>query len=313
MNTNPFARRTVGLAILCLAGGSLISAQNIISWVASTGSDANNCTRPAPCRTFSTAVAQTVAGGFVHVVDSADYGYFAITKAITIDGAGAAAVVNGFGQQSAIYLNLQNSDVVTLRNLSIYPDSGSPTDQVTHFGILTNLAGNSSINVENVDVITAGSKTIGIELANSPLAGSSAKTRAHLRNVRTEGGYAGIWAFDPVATLDRVAVTGAQYGLIVQCPSAAIRDSLFHDNAQVGVQSYGAVYSGMFMIERSEISQNNTGLLAGSGSTFRLSDTVITGNVVGLGAGQGTVITFRTNMIAGNGTDGSTPFSTSLK
>jgi hypothetical protein len=56
---------------------------------------------------------------------------------------------------------------------------------------------------------------------------------------------------------------------------------------------------------------NNGG---GAGATARVSDTVITGNGTGIYASNGgQIITLRTNMLAGNTTDGSTPFSISLK
>jgi hypothetical protein len=67
------------------------------------------------------------------------------------------------------------------------------------------------------------------------------------------------------------------------------------------------------------LSFNSIGLQAdngpgGAGSTARISDSVITGNTTDISAvNGGQIITFRTNMLAGNSTDGSTPFSISLK
>jgi hypothetical protein len=72
------------------------------------------------------------------------------------------------------------------------------------------------------------------------------------------------------------------------------------------------------LVERCELSYNNRALVAtdgnGGGTTVRVSDTVITGNSTGISATFGAqIISFRTNMLAGNTTDGSTPFSISLK
>jgi hypothetical protein len=55
----------IGLALPFLAA-SPAHAQGYLAraWVSGTGNDNNlNCTRAAPCRTFHTAVALTVAGG----------------------------------------------------------------------------------------------------------------------------------------------------------------------------------------------------------------------------------------------------------
>src|SRR5206468_1189869 len=54
------------------------------SWVASFGVDTNDCTRPAPCRTFGRAVTVSNPGAEVVVMDSAGYGPVTIDKAISI-------------------------------------------------------------------------------------------------------------------------------------------------------------------------------------------------------------------------------------
>jgi hypothetical protein len=54
------------------------------TFVASTGVDGNPCSIVAPCRTFTTAIAKTAAGGEVIVLDSAGYGPVVIGKSISI-------------------------------------------------------------------------------------------------------------------------------------------------------------------------------------------------------------------------------------
>src|SRR5437867_2076048 len=44
------------------------------TFVSFAGVDSNPCSRPAPCRSFSAALAQTMAGGVIVVLDSAGYG-----------------------------------------------------------------------------------------------------------------------------------------------------------------------------------------------------------------------------------------------
>src|SRR5215471_14335444 len=54
------------------------------SFVSGSGNDANPCSLIAPCRTFGQAISQTNAGGEVAVLDSAGYGAFTITQAVSI-------------------------------------------------------------------------------------------------------------------------------------------------------------------------------------------------------------------------------------
>jgi hypothetical protein len=51
---------------------------------AGNGSDANACTRQAPCRNFGTAMAQTDSGGEVIVLDSGGYGVVTINQSVSI-------------------------------------------------------------------------------------------------------------------------------------------------------------------------------------------------------------------------------------
>ena len=61
-----------------------LNAQNTRSWVASSGLDTNDCTRPNPCRTFDRAISVSNDGAEVVVMDSAGYGPTTIFKAIQI-------------------------------------------------------------------------------------------------------------------------------------------------------------------------------------------------------------------------------------
>src|SRR5215471_5711333 len=81
-----------GAAMLALLPATPASAVNTKSWVASTGSDANDCSLAHPCATFAHAMTATSAGGEVNVVNGGDFGPLVISKAIHIanDGAGTA-------------------------------------------------------------------------------------------------------------------------------------------------------------------------------------------------------------------------------
>src|ERR1700682_3694634 len=94
-------------------------AGNDRSWVASTGSDSNPCTRSQPCATFQGALAKTNAGGEIDVVDPGDYGTIQSFSSggFTIDGGGMAHISVVGGDWAIVVLNA--SGPVIVRNLTV--------------------------------------------------------------------------------------------------------------------------------------------------------------------------------------------------
>ena len=94
-------------------------AQAARTFVSSNGSDGNDCSRQAPCRSFATAITKTAAGGEINTLDPGGYGAVTITKAISIvnDGAGLAGVL-ATGDK-AIEIKAQAADDVLLKGLTI--------------------------------------------------------------------------------------------------------------------------------------------------------------------------------------------------
>jgi hypothetical protein len=121
-------------------------------------------------------------------------------------------------------------------------------------------------------------------------------------------------------TTKNVTVTNAgNGGILLYGASGSIRDSVVRGgNYGIYVESAPG-QAAVALVERCEISYNTlTGLTAnnagGPGAAVRVSDTVITGNATGISTvAGGQIITLRTNILTGNTTDGSTPFSISLK
>src|SRR5437660_11785340 len=60
-------------------------ALNSRSYLASNGSDGNDCSRAAPCATLSTAFTNTTAGGEIFCLDTVSTGIIGINHSITID------------------------------------------------------------------------------------------------------------------------------------------------------------------------------------------------------------------------------------
>src|SRR5260370_42406683 len=82
------------------------------------GRDSNPCSRTGPWRTFGQAISQTNAGGEVVVLDSAGYGVFTISSAVSITAPpGVYAGISVFSGDG-IDINAGASDIVILRGLT---------------------------------------------------------------------------------------------------------------------------------------------------------------------------------------------------
>src|SRR5580658_1901851 len=100
------------------------AAQRDRVFVASYGSDSNPCTFGSPCKTFQNAVNVVAAGGEVTAIDSAGFGTFTISHAITITSpngieAGVAAPAEN---SAAITIAAGQFDVVHLNGLTLNGD-----------------------------------------------------------------------------------------------------------------------------------------------------------------------------------------------
>ena len=113
------------LAVACglLTSASVAQAANE-TWVSGTGTDAGNCPRTAPCRTFQFAHDQTSNHGAINVLTSGNFGPLIITKPISIVAEGVEAVINtgagGPGTNNAgIIVQAGGGAVVSLRGLTV--------------------------------------------------------------------------------------------------------------------------------------------------------------------------------------------------
>src|SRR5262249_46240405 len=116
--------KVTSLAIAIMLGLGLLvtpaEAQLARTFVSSFGNDANDCGRPAPCRTFQRAHDNTLPLGEITVLDPGGYGAVTITKGISIinDGVGEAGLlVSGGGV--GITVNAGPNDRVSLRGLTV--------------------------------------------------------------------------------------------------------------------------------------------------------------------------------------------------
>ena len=106
-------------SMVLLFAASPVRAQSVL-WVASNGSDGNNCGQTTPCATFQGAINK---GGVAQIrcLTSGDYGAVTITASITIDcGTGNVGTVSVTGSSnSAITINTSSAATIVLRHLSL--------------------------------------------------------------------------------------------------------------------------------------------------------------------------------------------------
>ncbi|MBW3654267.1 MAG: hypothetical protein KY433_11965, partial [Actinobacteria bacterium] len=122
-------RRLVQAArAVALVDAPLAPAQATRTWVSAVGDDVNPCNRTAPCRTFAGAISKMAAGGEIGVLDPGPYGAVAITKSITINGAGVIASILTSGGLNGVSVNNTSGAPITvvLRDIDIISPSTSP-------------------------------------------------------------------------------------------------------------------------------------------------------------------------------------------
>src|SRR5215470_12804053 len=97
-----------------------------ISWVASNGSDANDCSFNTPCRTFQNAANKLNTFGAVKAINAADYGPITIQIPIVIDGNGVGhiEIPNGPITTGINIITSNATGPVIIRNLSIHISGG---------------------------------------------------------------------------------------------------------------------------------------------------------------------------------------------
>jgi hypothetical protein len=271
--------------VLCfaLAAGtaSLAEAQSPRTWVSGAGSDANLCTRAAPCRSFAAAIAKTTAGGTIAALDGGDYADVTITKSITVDGGGEHARMNG------VIVTAGADDIVILRNLA-FEGVGSGVNGVQ-------ILSAAQVHIENVTVQNYISNGI-----ISSAAGNVFITDTTVKGVPSQG----IYIQSGRASLNRVTTHGNGVGVLVgSAGNVTITNSVASGN-EIG---FGAAYASAseLSLEDCVTSQNRYGVLAIAGATVRLSNVSVFHDTIGLyNGGSGFLVSFGNNRFGGNDTDG---------
>ena len=292
-----YPRGSVFVAVALLIAAPAFG-QATRTWVSGTGSDANPCSRTAPCQTFSGALGKTATNGEINAIDPGGFGTINITKSITIDGLGPMSsilaantngiiingagivvnirniTINGAGTTTGNGIRILNAAAVNIDNVTLENFGGTGTNGR---GItIETAAANVRVNIQNSRI--ANATNFGVH--SNPTAGNVILAIDNTTFVR--GGTTAIQLRQLTnATIDDVTVTGhnpgAAVALELSTVNAHISNSVFTDNA------FG-VFSGN----------------GGSPST-RISNTVITRSVTAaLQISAGTIISYGNNPIRGN-------------
>lgn len=286
-------------------------AQPQRTFVSTSGSDSNPCSRSLPCRNFTAGVTAVAAGGEVVALDSGGYGPVTITKAVTLTAPTGVYVAITAQTGSAVVVSAEASDVVVLRGLTLTGLGGSNGIDVTSVGVLhvesCVISGfaNAGLNVYDYpaqvymkDTIARNNNNHGVFLRNR--SNTSDFVRASIDRCRFEkNGFAGV-----------VASTRAK---------AVVRDSVASGNGTT-LEGHGMIASSPFgdgpgssgielSIENSVMSYNATyGVSAdcfggAAGSVVRLSHSTVTNNGTGIRHCNGTFLSRGNNTVSGNGTN----------
>jgi hypothetical protein len=273
-------------------------AQTAHTWVSGTGVDNAVCTRLLPCKTFAGAIAATLAGGEISVLDPGGYGSVTITKSISIinDHPGEAGILAAGG--NGITITTGPTDVVVLRGLVIIGDAAKPglngiiftgggalhVDKclIKNFhgaapnGVGLNFAPSiaGELFVSDTVLIDNGSGINGQGIRIAPSGSGSAKVA--IERVRAENNAVGIEA---IAT----ATSGAMY--------ITIRDTLASGNRSTGFSAVTPAFAQSInmMISNSAAVNNGTAGISASGAKARVmvGNTTVTGNNFGLSFASG--------------------------
>jgi hypothetical protein len=280
------------VAILIAAAGLGLSAlpasaQATRTWVSGVGSDANPCSRTAPCQTFAGAISKTAAGGEIDCLDPGGFGAVTITKAITIDCGGVtggilAAAVNG------VIINAGVNDRIVLRNLSIQGVG-------TGINAIRFLAG-LHLTVENVRI--SGFTTIGIDVSKSA-SGNVYVRDTYITNVpkgiRLFTGAGGINAQIENSRFD--ALTTSALEVASGSTVASISNSVVMNSGTALITTGG----GFINADNNVIAKNTTGVNASvAASSIRITRNAFQDNGTAVTfAGGGTVSTRGDNNVIG--------------
>ena len=289
------------VASLILTFASMSHAQ-VRTWVSGVGSDANPCSRAAPCLTMSHAVAVTPVNGEVNCLDPGSYGSVSITKSITIDchevfaghSPAATAILINFD----LFAVSDTRKSVRLRNLNIQGrDSG-----VRGIRIFSSAAvPESAVHIEDCLIDgTFGAPGRGIE-DNRTGGGRLLITNTTIRNT---GGAAishapnsGSGRID--ITVDNVRIYNCLFGIAITSGARlVVTNSLISGSTSAGLFADGPLGASDLHANNLVLNNNATAIQQSAGGTIRIANSQITNSTAN--GTVGAVFSYGNNRTFGN-------------
>jgi hypothetical protein len=290
-------------------------AQATRTFISGQGIDTNPCSVAAPCRNLAPALAQTVAGGTVYVLNSAGYGTATITKAVSIVSVGAATGMLAISGGTSLTISAGPNDVINLCGLDI-EGAGSGA-----YGIVFNSG--QSLNIEKS--IIRGFTSYGIDFA--PNSGTSnlfvsdtivANNGAHGVLIQPSGSGAVNGVFTRVRA-NQNGLSSSGTGIYVYGGSSTgvlsvtVADSVLAGNHYGVAAASLATAPSAVMIRNSTISNNSVGIVAQAATVF-VGQTTLSGNTTGWQSASGGVLdSYGNNNVNGNATNGTPTGTISLQ
>ena len=284
-------------------------AQLTRTFVSAAGNDSNPCTITQPCQSFAHAYGLTTANGIIAALDPGKYGPLTVSMPVTINGNGWAAITapaagNGItvnaGSGNVILTGLEVDGAGAAYNGIVFNTGDSLTisncivkDFVRANGDFSGETGNGiwitptsagNLNFTIVNTIAVNNAVSGI--AYLPASGSPTAFGAIDHVVATNNGDIGIDVNGYLTSGGAAAVS--------------ISNSVASNNFQYGIGVLSGPGIVTVTIDNDEISNNQVGIDAASGTAV-LSRSTITKNASYGITNAGTVDTFQNNQIYANG------------
>ena len=278
--------RTVICAVLLGLLTASAYALNNRSAVSVSGSDLNSCAVTSPCRSFSTALANTADGGEVIALDSAGYGPFTVNQSVTVSGAPGvhAAITASMGDGIGI-----TAGDVTLRNLVLI-GTATANNGITN-------SGSGTLHIINCFI--RGFPEDGI---------SSSSAAIYVDHVHVQGNRFGIVVSFGSARINECAFdSNLQIGIDILADVRMDVVKTFVSGSQAGVNVVAPTPSlnPKITLDRCSLSLNADGIRAvgTNASTVWLTNSAFFHNSIDLSTGTGvTIYTYGNNTIENVGT-----------
>jgi hypothetical protein len=315
------------LAAIAASAGAVAPQRTFVSTGGNDANAASNCSLPAPCRSFGTAIGVVATGGEVVALDSGGYGRFTVAKSVAVIAApGVHAAISVFVGTNGVDINTAGVKVV-LRGLTI---AGQGGDNGIYFqggnslvvesceiasmsasGILISAPGSDNDHPSRTGII--GSTLTGNAVAITVTGGPASAT---VSNSSVVGNIAGIELLGTLAAVENALTIAATTianstfgeGVLISTSvagatvAAVVSDSTISENASNGIYLSGAAGSMLLTATNNAITRNFNGISHSGSGTIKsvlAHNTISRNHSAGVFVG-GTVLSRGDNVINDN-------------